>query len=437
MIFKSFFLVLTLAFFWACDSSSPTQEDVNLSSSSIDPIISSPVEPPIDPPVDPPITSYYASLPTPNVLQVQTMYNNWIQKFYVTFEEEVAPEDFPYLGDFLTKVQGSARIKWDTPAHTVSEGIGYGLLITYFMQDQDRFNRLFKFYSAYSVSAASGSYFMQWQVKNGFEAPASSVGSATDADLDAVTALLLAYRDWGNAEYLDYAIKVASSIYRDEVSPVTNLLVPADGGGKLHDGNVYNISYFSLVALRLLAQYDVTRSANWQLVLNATIDYMSRVQLAGNGLWPDWSDASGLPTDPGNNSSTGKLNNYFGLEGVRTPLRLAWDYHWFGDSRTKAMLDIASNFAFTYTQGDVTKVLNRYIYQGTVETTGVGGGGIAYQAAFCSLFSSDAKYITNTNACNSVVLSKEFPTNTLYFQPSLQLLYSIYLNGFFIQKVNF
>jgi endo-1,4-beta-D-glucanase Y len=437
MIFKSFFLVLTLAFFWACDSSSPTQEDVNLSSSSIDPIISSPVEPPIDPPVDPPITSYYASLPTPNVLQVQTMYNNWIQKFYVTFEEEVAPEDFPYLGDFLTKVQGSARIKWDTPAHTVSEGIGYGLLITYFMQDQDRFNRLFKFYSAYSVSAASGSYFMQWQVKNGFEAPASSVGSATDADLDAVTALLLAYRDWGNAEYLDYAIKVASSIYRDEVSPVTNLLVPADGGGKLHDGNVYNISYFSLVALRLLAQYDVTRSANWQLVLNATIDYMSRVQLAGNGLWPDWSDASGLPTDPGNNSSTGKLNNYFGLEGVRIPLRLAWDYHWFGDPRTKAMLDIASNFAFTYTQGDVTKVLNRYIYQGTVETTGVGGGGIAYQAAFCSLFSSDAKYITNTNACNSVVLSKEFPTSALYFQPSLQLLYSIYLNGFFIQKVNF
>jgi hypothetical protein len=101
------------------------------------------------------------------------------------------------------------------------------------------------------------------------------------------------------------------------------------------------------------------------------------------------------------------------------------------------MLDIASNFAYEYTQGDVTKVLNRYIYQGTVETTAVGGGGIAYQAAFCSLFSSDAKYITNTNACNSVVLSKEFPTNTLYFQPSLQLLYSIYLNGFFIQKVNF
>lgn len=385
-------------------------------------------------PVDNGGSTYYAVFPPANTAAVQTMYNNWIAKFYVTFEEEAtAPQ---YLGGFAEKLANSARIKFDTPKNTVSEGIGYGMLITYFMKDWDRFNRLFRYYQAYPVSAADGLFFMRWMVKGddmngGFSAEATG-GSATDADLDVATALLLAYQETGNTDYLNYAIGIAGAIYNTEVNATTHLFMPGNDGLHMNDGYVYNISYFSLVALRLFIKYDTARSAAWQQVLDATYDYMIKVQAAGNGLWPDWSNAEGVPTNPENGSSTGKLNDYYGLEGVRIPLRIMWDYNWYGDERAKTLVSTAARFAQDKTGGDITQTLIRYIYQGEQARTGIGGA--HFRGAFCSLWTFSADYVGNTQACNDVILGTPFKdTNTLYFEPSLQMLYSLYLNGYFVK----
>ncbi len=393
------------------------------------------------PAVDPAATTYYAVLPTPNAAAVQEMYNNWIAKFYVTYEEEVPASEEPYIGSAMVeKLRGSARIKFDTPLNTVSEGIGYGLLITYFMKDWEKFNRLFKYYKAYPVSEADGLLFMKWMVKGdkdkGAFSPDATGGSATDADLDVVTALLLAYGETGNVEYLNYARGIAGAIYSTEVNATTHLFMPGNDGLHMNDGYVYNISYFSLVALRLLIKYDTDRSAAWQQVLDATYSYMKMVQEAGNGLWPDWSNAAGIPTDPENNSSTGKLNNFYGLEGVRIPLRVMWDYNWYGDSRAQVMAETAANFAFASTGGDITKTLIKYIYQGEQPTAGQGGA--HFRGAFCSLWMVNATLSAATPACNDVILNTPFKsTNTLYFEPSMQLLYSLFINGYFIKYWNY
>ena len=65
--------------------------------------------------------TYYATLPAANQAGVEALYNAWVQKFYVTAEEEIkSPED---LGEEkLAALQGSARIKFDEPLNTVSEG---------------------------------------------------------------------------------------------------------------------------------------------------------------------------------------------------------------------------------------------------------------------------------------------------------------------------
>jgi endo-1,4-beta-D-glucanase Y len=391
------------------------------------------------PVVDPGATTYYAVFPTANQLAVQEMYNNWIAKFYVTYEEEVtAPV---YLGTVMVpKLEGSARIKFDAPLNTVSEGIGYGLLITYFMKDWARFDKLFKYYRAYPVSAEAGLYFMKWKVigdemNGGFSADATG-GSATDADLDVMTALFLAYAETGNAEYLTYAKGIAGAIYSTEVNPTTHLFMPGNDGKHMNDGYVYNTSYFSLVALRLAIKYDTERSAAWQQVLDATYDYMTKVQAAGNGLWPDWSNAEGTPTDPENGSSTGKLCNFFGLEGVRIPLRVIWDYNWYGDDRAKTLAETAANFAYASTGGDITKTLIKYIYQGEQPTAGLGGA--HFRGAFCSLWTVNAALSANTAACNDVILSTPFSaTKTLYFEPSMQMLYTLFLNGYFVKHWNY
>ena len=152
-------LGVTTAMLMACsdDSSSPSSAvDPGIASSaSVDPglpAVSSDANPGLvlssessAPVVDPGASTYYAVFPTPNQLAVQTMYNNWIAKFYVTYEEEVPASEEPYLGAMVEKLKGSARIKFDSPLNTVSEGIGYGMLITYFMKDWEKFDRLFKY----------------------------------------------------------------------------------------------------------------------------------------------------------------------------------------------------------------------------------------------------------------------------------------------------
>ena len=358
----------------------------------------------------------------------------------MTYEEEVPASEEPYLGAMVEKLKGSARIKFDSPLNTVSEGIGYGLLITYFMKDWEKFNRLFKYYQAYPVSAADGLFFMKWMVKGdefkgGFSADATG-GSATDADLDVMTALFLAYGETGNVEYLNYAKGIAGAIYSTEVNATTHLLMPGNDGLHMNDGYVYNTSYFSLVGLRLAIKYDTERSAAWQQVLDATYAYMLKLQADGNGLWPDWSNAEGVPTNPENNSSTGKLCDYFGLEGVRIPLRVMWDYNWYGDDRAKTLAETAGNFAFTSTGGDITKTLIKYIYQG--EQPKAGQGGAHFRGAFCSLWTVNATLSAYTPACNEVIVNTPFKTtNSLYFEPSMQLLYSLFLNGYFVKYWNY
>ncbi|SHL24095.1 glycosyl hydrolase family 8 [Fibrobacter sp. UWH4] len=447
-------LGVTTAMLMACsdESSSPSNAvDPGIASSaSVDPglpAVSSDANPGLvlssessAPVVDPGASTYYAVFPTPNQLAVQTMYNNWIAKFYVTYEEEVPASEEPYLGAMVEKLKGSARIKFDSPLNTVSEGIGYGMLITYFMKDWEKFNRLFKYYQAYPVSAADGLFFMKWMVKGdefkgGFSADATG-GSATDADLDVMTALFLAYGETGNVEYLNYAKGIAGAIYNTEVNATTHLFMPGNDGLHMNDGYVYNTSYFSLIALRLAIKYDTERSAAWQQVLDATYAYMLKVQAAGNGLWPDWSNADGIPTNPENNSSTGKLCDYFGLEGVRIPLRIMWDYNWFGDDRAKTMAETAANFAFTSTGGDITKTLIKYIYQGEQPKAGLGGA--HFRGAFCSLWTVNAALSANTAACNDVILATPFKsTNSLYFEPSMQMLYTLFINGYFIKYWNY
>ena len=448
-------LGVTTAMLMACsdDSSSSPSNAVDpgiASSASVDPglpavssdansglVLSSESSAPV---VDPGASTYYAVFPTPNQLAVQTMYNNWIAKFYVTYEEEVPASEEPYLGAMVEKLKGSARIKFDSPLNTVSEGIGYGMLITYFMKDWEKFNRLFKYYQAYPVSAADGLFFMKWMVKGdefkgGFSADATG-GSATDADLDVMTALFLAYGETGNVEYLNYAKGIAGAIYSTEVNPTTHLFMPGNDGLHMNDGYVYNTSYFSLVGIRLAIKYDTERSAAWQQVLDATYAYMLKVQAAGNGLWPDWSNADGIPTNPENNSSTGKLCDYFGLEGVRIPLRVMWDYNWFGDDRAKTLAETAGNFAFTSTGGDITKTLIKYIYQG--EQPKAGQGGAHFRGAFCSLWTVNATLSAYTPACNELIVNTPFKTtNSLYFEPSMQLLYSLFLNGYFVKYWNY
>lgn len=370
-------------------------------------------------------TVYYPSNKSGSA--TKTLYSNWIDKFYVEYGDEVTAKDEQYMEESdLPLLRKSARIKFDQPEYTVSEGIGYGMLSAVFQDDETRYKKLMNYYLVFRVSERAEKHYMKWQV-DGFMTGHGE--SASDADLDIAASLFIAYEKWGKSEYKDYGVKLAKSLYNDEVNKESMLFVPANAGPMLSTGKVYNISYFSLVAIKLFEKYDTSRSSKWSKVLESSIKYMQKVQKAGDGLWPDWSDIDGKPTDPQNGSSTGKMNDYFGLEGVRIPWRLVWYYSWYGDDRVKEMIETAAKYADEKTGGNVKMVLARYKYKGDSSGETIGVGSVAFKGAFCALSMIDEKYKSFLKDCNDALLNTALPNKTTYFAPSLQLLYAQLVNG--------
>ena len=234
-------------------------------------------------------------------------------------------------------------------ACTVSEGIGYGMLLSYFQEDKATFDALWNYSRGYRT------YFntplTPW-ITSSFNYTRIDVSSTTDADLDIATALILMYYKTGTQEYLNDAIQIVNAIWETEIEK-TNLLILPGNSSMWQNDLTFNLSYFSPVALRLFEQIDSNH--NWTGVLDAMYTYMKMVQDAGTGVFPDWSDISGIAKKSPNGSSN---NSYwlFDKESVRIPWRIAWDYYWFQDERAKAILDKLNEFIVRNSSGNPTSV---------------------------------------------------------------------------------
>jgi endo-1,4-beta-D-glucanase Y len=381
----------------------------------------------------------YAVLPANvNKEAVRSMYNSYMAVHYVTYEEDnlkTGEYSFP------DRISETARIKASySPACsnqnsaggcTCSEAIGYGMFLAAAMDDWDKFNKLLKYSKAFRISSSIA--LMRWTMQS-FDR--GSGGSASDADLDIMGALFIAYEKTGNQSYLSDALEIGASFYEYEIDPNNKLIMPAiHDDGLFESGMVYNISYFSLPVIKMLAKYDASRP--WNDVLEANLSYMERVQNAGDGLWPDWSDANGAPKNPDNGSSQslggGAVQSYasYFKETPRIPWRIAWYYNWTGDARAKAMLD--KGMAFLRGKGveAPNQMSSFYSYQGNLSGS-AGGADIKMWASLCALGMGSDGNKDWLNACNERLLSTNVQ-NAIgsYYANSLLLLYAVLLNGMY------
>jgi len=238
--------------------------------------------------------------------------------------------------NYYTENGDKARIKWTDPNAsgscsastgncTVSEGIGYGMLITVYMDNatnntQPMFDKLWNYYSGNLDNKG----LMNWKL-NGFNGVVSG-GAASDADIDVALALCMAYKQWGTQKYKDNAISVLGKIWSSETG--SNAFTPDDQG----TGNLFNPSYFGVGAARVFAQVD--NSHNWGSIADGCLSKLSSIQAKySTGLVPDWVDGNNSAVDH-NGTGTGK----FGYDAVRTPWRVALDYFWFGTANSKTFL---------------------------------------------------------------------------------------------------
>ena len=381
-------------------------------------------------------------------------YMSWYSFHFVTEENEmvVYPSLAGEFGEvFSAAYQPAGRVVWSIQTGyykslcsvndatvqamkfrgcTVSEGIGYGMLLAAFNNDLDTYNRLWNYSRAYR--AYHNVKLMPWITKS-FHWEMGDNSSATDADLDIATSLILMYYKTQNAAYLQDALTFINAIWEMEVNPTSLLIYSGDQDAWKGANPVYNLSYFSPVALRLFATVDP--SHNWMGVLDAMYTYMQLVQSMGTGVFPDWSDATGNAIDP-NNGSAATTYWTFNKESVRIPWRIAWDYYWYQDTRAATILNTLNKFIVGKTGGDpnssalsVNYSWNLSVGADYTKNTAVSN---QWYGAWCATgLAGNSAWL---NACTQGLNTKTLSNNgNSYFLDILLTMYSALLNGLFIR----
>src|SRR6185437_75558 len=250
----------------------------------------------------------HCSFPAYNTDTVETAYTNWKAKFFV----------------------GNTVIRPENGNDTVSEGIGYGMLIGVFMNDQPMFDTLW----SYAKSHFDGNHLMTWCIPSPQSGSCSGGGSATDGDEDMAYALLMASKQWTGGTYASDAMTLIGNIFAHEVSG--NIL---EGGDGFNNANQLDPSYFAPSYYRAFAAVD--GGHDWMGVLNECYTVLAAAA-GSDGLVANWVTPSGAATS--RSSSTSNIDPYFGYDACRTPFRVGMDYCLNGDPRGQTYAQLISAF---------------------------------------------------------------------------------------------
>jgi endo-1,4-beta-D-glucanase Y len=370
---------------------------------------------------------------------LQNKIDTWISNFYVESASEAGDCDGV----------GCARIKWDDPDLTVSEGIAYGMIIfVYADNDENQYQAKFDSLWAYYDYWSNGNGLMNWRI-DGFEA-IDGTNAATDADLDAALALMQAHKQWGSdgtVNYIAEAEAILASIFDNEVS-ASGFLKPGDGWNE-----VQNPSYAALFAIKLADEIQsdegFTATRDWVTLYSDMQDYLTYYQDPTTGLWPNWTEpdniTTGTCTDP-NFNNEGCL---YGLDALRTPWRVAWDYAWYGTTSSLNSLDnLAGWLGSSYIDDDPEEITGKLNLDGTLaeayplDESGIMGG---LAAAYMGDYDSESQTNLNTWYANLMARDMSDPgTEPLndplvlgdpdtygyqYYSPTTQILFGLTLTG--------
>jgi hypothetical protein len=238
------------------------------------------------------------------------------------------------------------RPRSEQPGDAVSEGVGYGMIVALFSNDQTYFNSI---WDAGEQHLWNGEYY-DWRAAE--DGTTIGFGAATDAEQDIAMMLLLAdelvdrgiwqggHRSPQGATYAARAQDLLALIWDTMVDEGRYLRPGNFWGGK----DLLNPGYFAPAWYRLYAQFDQEPSHDWMALLDQSYRTIAASPGYSRGLVPDWSNAFGglLSDGPGYNAYDNGQSMY--KDGIRTLWRIATDALWFNDSRAQNYLRNAMRF---------------------------------------------------------------------------------------------
>ena len=311
---------------------------------------------------------------------------------------------------------------------TVSEAIAYGMMIMVYISStgDDHQSEFDKLYATWKNNGGNGGG-MNWRI--GCD---GGSGSATDADVDAALALVMASKQWGNDSYLSDAKKIISWMSTNDI----------DGNNSVKPGSqwndAFNPSYGTLANFELFEK--VSGDSKWATVKSKAAQDMIACQNSKSGLVPDWCDWSGHQPTKTSASVAQNEDPGFYDDAARTPWRAAWAYYWYGNSDAKKFNDKIWPWLKEESKGTASGINSGYKMDGTanksatrnfVSSTFSGGLGLAAASADdgASFTKSVYRALSNMTSCAVAEGCGEDVPGEKYYPATLNLLYLLLVTG--------
>jgi endoglucanase len=269
-------------------------------------------------------------------------------------------------------------------AITVSEGHGYGMMVSALMAGHDPeaqaiFDGLVQVFRQFP-SNINGA-LMSWAIGPDCR-PIEGPDSATDGDLDVGFALLLANRQWGSSGAVNYfaeARKVVGAIGQSEVNPQTRL--PMLGDWATGEMFYYATRPSDFMPDHFRAFAATAGATSFATSVDRVYETTLRLQSgagASTGLLPDFAVETHkvvVPAPPG--FLEGSRDGDYSFNACRVPWRFGTDFITSGDARAKMVLTPINNWIKSKTAGDPKGIAEGYRLDGTALGGGANGAFVA------------------------------------------------------------
>jgi endo-1,4-beta-D-glucanase Y len=322
---------------------------------------------------------------------------------------------------------------------TVSEAMGYGMMIIPLMAGYDEnarmyFDGLYHYYKAHPSHIMP--HLMAWKQITGC-IDADGPDSATDGDIDIAFGLLLAHAQWGSNGAINY--------FREALAIINDIMGNNAAEGDINQ-NYYSIklgdwvrsgSYMTgtrtsdFITDHFRAFQCATKDSGWYSVIDKCYNLINDIQTnysPQTGLLPDFIvdvDQNAKPAGPGFLEGNNDGNYYY--NACRDPWRLTNDYLISGDSRAKQAVLKLDKWLYNSTGGNVNKVFAGYSLDGEKLNSWSDN-------SFTAPFTAGAMLDTSNQDWLNKLYSKMLQGSTAnggYYDNTLRLLSMITISGNF------
>ena len=246
-------------------------------------------------------------------------------------------------------VPGDYKVAFNRSGTTVSEAMGYGMLITVLMADCDPqarqiFDGLNRFRKRYPSKINPA--FMAWKIPPNEKRVVND--SATDGDMDMAMALLLADRKWGGEQYLTEAKSLIHALGESLIRPDGSLRL---GDWDTDDSKAEMIRTSDVMPTHFRAFFKVTGDQLWLRMEDqayAILGQLQRQYAPKTGLVPDFAVLKDGVWQPAKaNALEGPHDGAYSYNACRVPWRIGWAALKLHDGRAGRLLEPFMTWAKT------------------------------------------------------------------------------------------